>query len=1250
MSKTITTLLWCFLCAASTSTGAELQLAAERRIFPEADKSWQGLKKPGLWGMRLSPDGESLLYPRLIGLPALNAEGVPDRHRAKYELILRNLKTGKDTALPIGPLKSGWRTVFTRFNMFDPAGERLVLADIEIQQMEEGGAVAVRPSMKLVLYDIVAAKTKATGIEGASTIGKFDRTGKGLIVMKSKALYTTSLRDLELKPLNITGLLQSVCPTADVVCVLVFPQRPKPLLRGGRPKRMPPRLTLYDYKAGKELAELPIHPRNSSLDDLETQWTADGRYLYYYDVREITIDTAEGPKQRTKPISRIWDRINNKQAGVVLDAVPLGPGPSPTTMLLAKRSQAGYEGFILHDANTGDEWRMAETNVQPIHAWGKNVVYLKGLEDGEDAVFLAQIAVPATDVQPKSHTSDQIAKLIQQLADPSYNVREQASRQLAQMGPAALPALRKAIGSEDPEVRIRAKDIYQSLVHLKPEELQQRRKEIQEAFRAADYELMIKLSERLTAAEAAGQEDWLWLGHAYQLAGKWKEAIVAYLKVVSLMDRDLETGKVMRPAPPPKVVGGGIIIRGRDIPPGFRAIKGVGMPVGPRENGPVMVKLGRTERQKLLLNRSVLAWRIGLMQTAELKDPGAAAVGFLKALDVLDKFEQKDEARGRAGLEIIRLRILRELATTQHGSDQLRAALDTWAKLHHARQEVKHTHQGGYIDIEKIAKALSSLPTGQPIPDLPCLFVLTAEKPNAKLMLDEPETRKRSYEPSSNPNSPHWRYAFAAEPGKELATLEFTCDIEQLKARHGGHFKCFVSTGGGRAAQLELGSIGWPNDKPTGREVFREKFEIPPGVKLVHIETGSWKGCFNIHSVEAKATFRPVTKDAEPLLPRKGAWVQTEMLPKGGKLTCGKKELGNEVAYSDFEPGRYRLRYDFPGRKDVFEADFLVEPGRRYGIFVNLDSPFTWVQAGPDRLNVHPPGRASIARLADGGYMATWCGSGNKIMVCSSKDLVNWAEPEATPFNSVFDNICPATITAQDGTVWLAFFSKRLSLTDTSTGGYQLWLTSTRDGQQWNRLKPVSIGTVGGWPLGAVHMLQDLDGSYRIFWRNYSAQAKSLADIQELRPINVDLKREKQLHLWNPYVLADEKGLFHMVFDSFGTGIYHSTSKDGSNWAVPTALVVPETRQNIKNPQLILSKGKALLIYERNDGAYILPVRLGGAAAKLDKSLKITSHVIPLWGSRLRLTKDGDLLLLAGSDTTWLLRAKLKELFATWAE
>jgi len=185
---------------------------------------------------------------------------------------------------------------------------------------------------------------------------------------------------------------------------------------------------------------------------------------------------------------------------------------------------------------------------------------------------------------------------------------------------------------------------------------------------------------------------------------------------------------------------------------------------------------------------------------------------------------------------------------------------------------------------------------------------------------------------------------------------------------------------------------------------------------------------------------------------------------------------------------------------------------------------------------------------------------------------------------------------------------------------------------------------VDGWPIGAVQMFLGPDGSYRISWRNYAQQAALLENIGQLKPININLKIQEQLHMWNPHVAADDQRRLHMAFDSFRQGVYYSTSEDGWNWSVPTVLLPPEDHQTVKNPQLILWHDRALLIYERNNGAYAVPVNLGESRAELDKSVKITSHVIPLSGSRAMITKEGEVLLLAGGDTSWLLRAKLDDL------
>jgi len=58
---------------------------------------------------------------------------------------------------------------------------------------------------------------------------------------------------------------------------------------------------------------------------------------------------------------------------------------------------------------------------------------------------------------------DEIDQLIAQLANPSWEQREAASKQLADLGPAARPKLQAALQHKDVEVVWRAERLLQSL-------------------------------------------------------------------------------------------------------------------------------------------------------------------------------------------------------------------------------------------------------------------------------------------------------------------------------------------------------------------------------------------------------------------------------------------------------------------------------------------------------------------------------------------------------------------------------------------------------------------------------------------------------------------------------------------------------------------------------------------------------------------------------------------------------------------
>ena len=88
------------------------------------------------------------------------------------------------------------------------------------------------------------------------------------------------------------------------------------------------------------------------------------------------------------------------------------------------------------------------------------LVALIGLAGAPVLPLLISDVASADEPKPAARPADveepTIEDLVARLGDSSYSTREQASRALAGRGPAALPALRGALQSEDPEVRRRA--------------------------------------------------------------------------------------------------------------------------------------------------------------------------------------------------------------------------------------------------------------------------------------------------------------------------------------------------------------------------------------------------------------------------------------------------------------------------------------------------------------------------------------------------------------------------------------------------------------------------------------------------------------------------------------------------------------------------------------------------------------------------------------------------------------------------
>ncbi len=156
------------------------------------------------------------------------------------------------------------------------------------------------------------------------------------------------------------------------------------------------RLILWDLKADKELVQLPTHPRNSVLDDWETQWTPNGRYLCYWDVEEAATE-GQADRPRFRAVIRIWDRQAGKLLRTMQDAVPVGPGPAPSMMVMAKRTSDGSGGFLLHDVSSGKEYPLGDASKNLIHACGGKVIYAERTAGSDsEGVFTADLVIPET--------------------------------------------------------------------------------------------------------------------------------------------------------------------------------------------------------------------------------------------------------------------------------------------------------------------------------------------------------------------------------------------------------------------------------------------------------------------------------------------------------------------------------------------------------------------------------------------------------------------------------------------------------------------------------------------------------------------------------------------------------------------------------------------------------------------------------------------------------------------------------------
>ena len=827
-----------------------------------------------------------------------------------------------------------------------------------------------------------------------------------------------------------------------------------------------------------------------------------------------------------------------------------------------------------------------------------------------------------------------LSRLVDQLDDEQLEKCEAAEEKLIAFGPRALAALRHALTESPSNVLERVRRCIQEIAVARQNEL---RPQGQLAFRKGRYTEMAHVYERLIDEGSAAFDDYVWQGHAHQLAGHWQEAARGYVRALDRLDTELDT--------PPAVVRqpGRISRRGT----------GKGAVIG------AVTVTRRVPRAELLRRRSVLILLAGLIQRDLVGDREGAAGTFQRIYERSDLLNgslaklasdwQKTIARAREeGQPISRARahvddmklyhpaiVLEQLARTQGALGQATAALETWQRFHLTTR--LYTMQNTTTDATIVARLLQELPAEQQV-DYPTVTVLGPESPTAHFEMNDAKVLAKAWDLSWSNSLAYWTFLLSPPPGKEFATLAFACDIEQMELRYGGQFRSWTLVGENPASRMSLGAIHWPDDLPLGRAVRKARFDIERGTGVVHFQTGSVNGKFKVHRVSVTATFRPRPDDTVEPIP--GFSIQNKCLPSGGTLTHNGEAYWTDAASHDVRPGRHTYVYAHPDRPDTVKYELDLLRGGRYRLFINLDSPFHG-QVMDFVGSSHDSDAASLARLPDGRWLAAR--SDGRIHLSSSSDLVHWtAFPQPAGqllLGKVFRCLSPSLFVEADGTIWMSYWSDRLEVD--RTGRCRLFLTHSRDGRMWS--PPRLIKMPSTWKKAeSMQMVVGPDARFWLFCGGSYASAERPDEIERLEPLPFELPEEQKRRAQNTRASVDADGRMHVVWHDSGATYYCRRRSNGS-WEKPQLL---ENEGSLERPRLFVF-GDRIAFFYSSDGTFLRTGRFVDGQPRFDPAIQVHEYSK---SSFVYVPAEGRMALFSSSDprsASWLLDAKVEDLFGT---
>ncbi|MBW8015605.1 MAG: hypothetical protein FVQ82_05420 [Planctomycetes bacterium] len=353
----------CLLLFSVSAIADEVVVSNPKALFSAERIKSRKIAHP-LLAARLSPSGTHLIYPRMV--PA-----TPPDYETTFKMIAYEIATGKEKNIEVS-LPRGYESVYTRFNFFNPAGDKLVMAKF----LKQGSG----RQTEIVYYDFKKNKVVSVGIKGQSDIAMFDNTNENILVNKSRSgtVIKADLSGVQSKVIQMGGWVHT--PSMFSPYAAVFVTKRTPERKAG--------LQMWNMKTAKKVADVPVNEKNDALDDVQGHWTADGRYFFYLDLfKKIGEDGLS-------PVSWVWDVEKNEHAAELFDAMAVGYGPTKTTMVMAAgvNGEGGQEGFYMYDVKTGKYMDIGPKGAKVIHACGNKVLYMLK-ENGKNIVYVADLSI-----------------------------------------------------------------------------------------------------------------------------------------------------------------------------------------------------------------------------------------------------------------------------------------------------------------------------------------------------------------------------------------------------------------------------------------------------------------------------------------------------------------------------------------------------------------------------------------------------------------------------------------------------------------------------------------------------------------------------------------------------------------------------------------------------------------------------------------------------------------------------------------